>query len=321
MSSRDATVVRRRLEYRALAGLCLGVLCGLGCAKEPVAHEAPTEEEQKKEETPSGDEKKLAQAMAAAATAESTARPGQAEGEQPPPKGIFEASAAEQLLKAGETRVTLGDSGANPKMQLSATLAKPLEQRGQVQLGLASDTRGGIPVDVQFRLNAKPTQSAAKPGMGAAAAVTLRVESAALGRPDPGAAALNRRLAQLGGSQLQYGLNANGASHDLAYQASKGVDEQLLQILYALGEVVSTATLPYPEEPVGAGAYWMAMSRSAVMGVDTLTYRLVKLEKIVGTQLHLKVNVRRYAVKGDSFTMVGLRSRRATAVGGVSGGR
>jgi hypothetical protein len=63
----------------------------------------------------------------------------------------------------------------------------------------------------------------------------------------------------------------------------------------ALGEVLAMATLPYPDQPVGKGAYWMATTRETYSGFDTVAYRLVKVERIEADSVLLDMNVKRYA--------------------------
>jgi hypothetical protein len=64
-------------------------------------------------------------------------------------------------------------------------------------------------------------------------------------------------------------------------------------------------TLPYPQKPVGVGGFWMATSRDGVLGLDLVTYRMVKVEKIEGNKVTLNVNTKRYSTS-PTFDMPGL---------------
>jgi len=64
-------------------------------------------------------------------------------------------------------------------------------------------------------------------------------------------------------------------------------------------------TLPFPSKPVGVGAYWMVTTRDVVMGLDVVTYRLVKVEKVEGSLVTLSLNTKRYAAS-PAFDIEGL---------------
>ena len=64
----------------------------------------------------------------------------------------------------------------------------------------------------------------------------------------------------------------------------------------SFAETLATVTLPYPDKPVGQGAFWMATSRENAIGVEVVAYRMVKVEAVEGDKVKLSVNTKRYAV-------------------------
>jgi len=75
----------------------------------------------------------------------------------------------------------------------------------------------------------------------------------------------------------------------------KGVAGDLSMWLETLRDTLALVTLPMPDKNVGVGAYWMVTSREGVLGLDMVTYRLVKLEDVKDGVATLSVNTKRYS--------------------------
>ncbi len=85
----------------------------------------------------------------------------------------------------------------------------------------------------------------------------------------------------------------------------KGVDAGFRDPVQALSDLLVSVALPFPSKPIGLGGYWMVTSRDLLMGLDVVTYRLVKVEKIEGGLVSLSVNTKRYAAS-PAFEIEGL---------------
>jgi hypothetical protein len=75
--------------------------------------------------------------------------------------------------------------------------------------------------------------------------------------------------------------------------------------LRALSDTLALVTLPTPNVPLGQGGFWMTTTREGVYGLDLVTYRMVKLEKLDGDKVTLSVATKRYAAS-ERFEFTGL---------------
>jgi hypothetical protein len=64
-------------------------------------------------------------------------------------------------------------------------------------------------------------------------------------------------------------------------------------------------TIPYPDKPLGAGGYFMVTSRDEMMGLDLVSYRLIKVKQVTAEGATLEVSTKRYAAS-RSFDLAGL---------------
>ena len=213
----------------------------------------------------------------------------------PPPNGIFSTAAADkEAAKGSPPKITLGSEGADPKIALGPAQPKPgSKATGKIQVELQTDPRqGGLPIEFGISLEAqKPKDANAAPGP---VTVLARVTSANVALP--GAPPdLVRDIGKLKGSKIEYQVLPDGGGSGYRYEAAKGVATEFEESLRALSDTLAVITLPFPDKPVGVGAYWMATSRDGVFGLDLVSYRLVKVENIAGGHATLSVNTKRYS--------------------------
>jgi hypothetical protein len=109
----------------------------------------------------------------------------------------------------------------------------------------------------------------------------------------------------LKGTRIEYQVATNGAGNDFRYTLAKGADPGLDNAVRSLTDALATTTLPFPDKPIGNGAYFMAITRERAVGVDVVAYRLVKVTEVKGDTLTLSVNTKRYATN-TKFDMPGL---------------
>src|SRR5262249_16735496 len=73
----------------------------------------------------------------------------------------------------------------------------------------------------------------------------------------------------------------------------------------SLSDTLALLTMPYPDKPLGAGGYFMVTSRDDFLGIDLVTYRLVKVKSVTPEGATLDVSTKRYAAS-RSFDLPGL---------------
>ena len=287
----------------------------LGCEKK----EKPRDSEDTARDAGSGKESKvatdepdLAKAMGSVGNRANPAASGSAGG--PPPTGIFGPGEAEKAAARGAAAsLTLGSDGSEPRVLLGASPKPGTKRTGTINLATQSDPQqGAIPIQFAVTLEAlKPkAEGDAKPkaeGEASAPALTqivVKVTSAKINAPGV-PADLATAVGKLKGSRVEYQVGADGTARNLRSEIAKGVDPGFRDPVQALSDFLVGVALPFPSKPVGLGGYWMVTSRDVLMGLDVVTYRLVKVEKIEGTVVSLSVNTKRYAAS-PAFEIEGL---------------
>jgi hypothetical protein len=233
----------------------------------------------------------LAEAVAAASAAPGRGAPRpQVEG-APPPDGVFAPGAADKELTRGAVpKITLGSEGADPKVQLGPTKAAS-KLSGTIQVAVQSDPRqGALPILLGITLEPKKVEAKAgdKP---AAQLVSARITSAKVdttGIPKE----LDEQLGRLKGSKVEYSILPNGAASGMRIEVTKGAPDD---IVHSLSDALGLLTIPYPDKPIGAGGYFMVTSRDELMGLDLVTYRMIKVKEVTADGVTLDVNTKRYS--------------------------
>ncbi len=229
----------------------------------------------------------------------------------PPRSGIFAPGEADKERKPGEpAKLVLGSQGGNPKVELSGSHFEPGDKRrGTIQVALQTDPRqGALPIDLELQFDAKRAPAVAKATAtkeGAAEApspvlVSARVLSATVAaRPGSVPKQLADHVAQLKGSRVEYRVLPSGASQDFEFQLAKQAPAEFADVLQLLSDTLGAVSMPFPDKPVGTGAYWMVTERKGLLGIDTVSYHLVKVERVSGDEVTLNLNTKRYAADKD----------------------
>jgi len=258
------------------------------------------------------DEPDLANAMKSVAAAR--ANPGAASAGGPPPTGIFGPGEADKAAaKGAPASLTVGSDGSEPRVLLGAPPKPGLKRAGTVDLATQSDPQqGAIPIQFAVTLESLKPKAEADPkpkAEGEAAAevltqIVVKVTGARINAPGVPADLMNA-VSKLKGSRVEYQVGAAGTAVNLHTEIPKGVDPGFRDPVQALSDLLVGVALPFPSKPVGLGGYWMVTSRDVMMGLDVVTYRLIKVEKIEGTLVSLSVNTKRYAAS-PAFDIEGL---------------
>ncbi|HEY0466382.1 MAG TPA: hypothetical protein VGC79_19365 [Polyangiaceae bacterium] len=300
-----------------LSAVALASALALGCDKKEKERDSESEQPASdagasKASQVAADEPDLAKAMGSVAAARANPSAGGAGG--PPPTGIFGPGEADKAAaKGAPASLTLGSDGSEPRVLLGAPPKPGLKRVGTVDLATQSDPQqGAIPIQFAITLNAlKPkTEADAKPkAEGTAGAepltqIVVKVTGAKINAPGVPADLANA-VSKLKGARIEYQVGAAGTALNLRAEVPKGVDPGFKDAVQALSDLLVGVALPFPSKPVGLGGYWMVTSRDLLMGLDVVTYRLVKVEKIEGTLVSLSVNTKRYAAS-PAFEIEGL---------------
>jgi hypothetical protein len=72
-------------------------------------------------------------------------------------------------------------------------------------------------------------------------------------------------------------ISPRGVSSNVIFDTSKITNPQMAQMLGSMSSTVQSLTLPFPEEPVGVGAHWVARQSLALNGMQTFQKTDVEL--------------------------------------------
>jgi hypothetical protein len=251
----------------------------------------------------------LARAVKAAAKHKSDTEDESGQPGGPPPHGVFAAGRADKLMpKGAPPKITLGSQGGEPRVDLTAMQPKPgFAKKASVEFTLQNGGRGVPPLDFMLDVSAKKAPAPqGKPAVNAAAPVQMvvRIDAAKFnsGMAVNVPAEVEQALAKLRGSHVDYDIAANGAGSALHYTLAKNAPQLDEVILRSLSEGFATLALPYPDKPVGKGAFWMATTRETVAGVDVVAYHLVKVDSVDGDKAELNIDTKRYAADNQIDT-------------------
>ncbi len=282
-------------------------LAALGCQKtEP-------KEETKRPDADAGTKVEaidpdLAQAVAQASVGVPSrgAAPAQVEG-GPPPDGVFAPGGADKELARGAMpKITLGSEGSAPKAQLGPG-KNPAKLSGTIQIALQSDPRqGAIPVLLTLSFEPKKLEAPAEGDKAAAVSqpVLVKVTAAKIDAPQV-PKEVDEQVAKLKGSKLEYSILPGGAGAGFRFDVPKGVPPDFRDMIRSLSDAISLLTIPFPDKPLGAGGYFMVTSRDDFLGLDLVSYRLIKVKQVTPEGATLDVSTKRYAAT-RSFDFPGL---------------
>lgn len=292
----------------ASAGLMAGLWLSMACQSDPPASSEPakTKTEPAEEEKPPRNSK-IAEAMAQA----SSTRPSPASAAlAPPASGIMALAEVERQAPRGKpATLTLGSTGAKPRLNLSPASWGP-KARPTGKFTVAGRAAGGVLPNIDISVVAMRRELAAlgvpsapvdrlKGSVAAVAptAITTVIELLSAvpsaqqpGRLPPGA---DKSIAALDGSVVKFTANAQGAVTAVDVSPKKDSPE-VRPLLDEVAASLAAISLPYPHVPVGVGAYWMVTSRESMGGVESVAYRMLRITKVIGNVAEVNIKTRRY---------------------------
>lgn len=284
----------------------LVVLLAFGCQKAEQKTESKREGGDASASKVEAIDPDLAQAVAAAsvgAPSGSAAPMQQVEG-GPPPDGVFAPGAADkELPRGGMPKVTLGGEGTEPRVKLGPSKA-PAKLSGTIQIAMQTDPRqGAIPVLLGVSIESKKPEGA-DDAVLVSQPILARITSAKIDAPSV-PKDIDEKLGKLKGSKVEYSLLPGGAGAGFRFDAPKAAPEEFRDVVRSLSDALGLLTIPYPDKPLGAGGYFMVTSRDDFLGLDLVTYRLVKVKQVTPQGATLEVNTKRYAAS-RTFDFPGL---------------
>lgn len=247
----------------------------------------------------------LAQAVAAAsvgATGRAAPQAGVEGG--PPADGVFAPGAADkEMPRGGLPKLTLGGEGSAPRLQLGPSKSAG-KLSGTIQIALQTDPRqGAIPVLLNVTIEPKKAEGAAD-GAPVSQPVVARITGAKIDAPSV-PKDIDEKLSKLKGSKVEYSILPSGSGAGFRFDANKAAPEEFRDVVRSLSDALALLTMPYPDKPLGAGGYFMITTREDFLGLDLVTYRLVKVKQVEGQVATLEVSTKRYSA-GRTFDFPGL---------------
>jgi hypothetical protein len=267
-------------------------------------------EKEQKTSTPAGDaglasekpalDPSLAKAVAAAASGGAKSGKSRAGVDGGPPEnGIFAPGAADKELAGAPFKISVGNNGSEPRVQLSNRQLPPGTKRNaSLQLEVAMGPGQALPplvLELGFA-----AQKAAE-----GATVSVSIAEIKLSDPRVPKEAIAAFIKQLKPSRIEYQTSASGAAAAFRYTMPKDADTAIEAIVHGIGDTIATMLVPFPEQPIGKGAVFMVTTREQGGPVEALAYRLFTVTDVKDDKVSLSVNTKRYATD-RKFEMAGL---------------
>jgi hypothetical protein len=292
-----------------------------GCEDKQVQKKSEIEKADGAAPRAAGVDKNIAEAVAAVAGGK--AGPGAGSG--PPESGVFAAGAAEHEIRPGEPpKLALGGKGSGATVQfLTAAPKSGKKLEGQIEVAVQTGPRSAMPtVDLLLSFEPAAPKAVAEGAPPGPVELVGRVMAARLAKDQPGELppGLDQQIARARGSRIRFELAPSGTGRVVGVEVSKDFDESLGQIVRSASDGLSLAFLPYPTEPVGVGAFWMVTSRESFAGLDVVSYRMMKLDRIDGPRATISVSTKRY-VAGGQVGFAGIPPHKVVEFSGTTTGQ
>ena len=283
----------------------------LACRSEAPPVESKTEAvtEGALEKKPAVDQK-IESAMASARQSATPGQGSQSGGPAPPADGLMSAeAAAKELAPGAPATLVLGSEGAAPRLKIGVDRVLGAGPSGKLEVSYRSG--GSVMPTIELELKTKVSAAEVAPGSEATAFVTRYLVSKA--RPSeqqPGRLPENARaeISKIDGSAIDFVTTPKGAALGARHQVA-GNNRDLEPLVMGSAEALAITLLPYPDVPVGVGAFWMVKSRETANGADVLAYRMVRVTDLSGDTLKLSVSTRRYLLS-ESLSIQGFPPNR-----------
>lgn len=290
------------MRKTAISLFLLGTLLAAGCEDKPKMVDAEQAEDAGHKAVDPALAKAVAEAKASdKAGAASTHAPG-----EPPESGVFGPGEADKAMpKGAPPKIVLGGDGAAPRVKLDLAPAPGFKRTAETTFSLRTGSGGLPPLALSLSIEAKKPKAGGAAG-AAPVDMTVTIVGAKVDQPSTDIPKdFLAQITKLKGSRIEYEITPDGAGRNFNVALSKAADPGLQNALGSMAEAMATLAVPFPDKPIGNGAYWMVTNRESLAGLDVVAYRLVKVESIAGDTLTLSVSTKRYAAS-DKIATPGL---------------
>jgi hypothetical protein len=279
--------MRRLFALGLFTGICLSLLAG--CEETKPVSDIPVPDAGAQP----GVDPNIANAVQSAQAGQGAPAGPNAVG-GPPANGVFQPGEADKVLPPGQPlKIEMISTGSGPKIVLTPNL--DLSKGAKMRVTVQRQIPQGVMPNVEFSITAK---TPGEDDDGPKDIITFTVTKAVPAAEQPGQSPPNfaKLVEPLKGMKLVAKLHPDGHISDEKIAVPKGVEPAVVQFAAGLQDVLGLYFSPMPSEPVGVGAYWMGADRSTVMDLKVARYRVSKIEKLVGDELVMSVDVRLYVV-------------------------
>ena len=220
----------------------------------------------------------------------------------PPASGIFASGQAEKELAAtAKPKVVLGSPGSSPRLLLTRSPLPPKPWNAILRLRLSAGKNAVPPLQIGLRLRPdRLLPESANPSAKASDVPPLRITTTVTSVDGGGADVplpehVAKALRGLVGSEIRFLVAASGGAEEFETTPSRTTDLGLADVLQGIVDGLSLSFVAMPQEPIGAGGYFLVTSRDHEAAVDVITYRMVRVERISDVKAVLAMTTRRYA--------------------------
>lgn len=224
-------------------------------------------------------------------------------GDGPPANGIFAPGGADKAHAIGApVKIELLNKGEEPRVVLRPKLALEGKKTLVVQVGKRFHQQG-LP-NVDYTLDVKvegtgATEGAKQPAPDSPSKPTItftitkvKASQQQMGQLPPD---VDEKLGGLKGTAIKANLEPDGSIANEVVELGKDTNKGLVELANALQEMLAVLFSPWPAEPVGKGAFWLAGDRTRVGGMDVVRYRHTTVEELQGDDVAVSINVRLYS--------------------------
>jgi hypothetical protein len=234
----------------------------------------------------------------------------------PPPSGVFEPGMADKAHPRGAPiKVILYDKGSEPRVVLTPNLN--LDKPALLKVTVTNRMGQQVRPNVDYTLSVSVKSPQAEEGKEGAAAepdadagvttpkareISFTIKTVVPSTQQPGQLppSLGKAISKLKGSRISATLAPDGSLSGERIELAKKADAALGDLVKPLVEVLGLYFSPWPTEPVGVGAYWIATDRTTTAGMDVIRYRITKVEKLEGKQAAFSLDLRLWAASNNS---------------------
>lgn len=213
--------------------------------------------------------------------------------------GVLPAGAADKVLPVGgKPIVKLLEPGAEPRSDLSYVLVKGSSQKMvmTMDMSMAMKVQGqNLPATALPRMSMGMDASTIDKSPAGEFKIDSHLSSvsvdAAGGQQEQMAKALRPQLEAMKGLSMSYWVNPKGHVHDVKLGMPSSMPPAAQQLLTGMSQSFESMVIPLPSEPVGVGAQWQVISRTATGGADLLQSAVYTLKSRSGARATLEVKL------------------------------